>query len=241
MPQKRKSYKIAAVLAYLLCFHFSKSHGDKRFWEEARKEFGRRAPENDVSDRYFPRFARKWVKTFEETGSVNESPRRKSKLSDAEVRAVGELLRTPRYLRVVIREKVYRAGGYRWVTKVIMRKQTYNSIKEFVALHKQETKNLHYKSVLRRLRQVRHGRRLVYKNVRPLKPLTQEQKRTRKKFCIRLYRKHGQVVEGGYGSAKDLLLHYLYRVCWLDAKTYYVCPTRCGWQPAMTRPTSTPG
>jgi hypothetical protein len=223
MGQKKWQHKVAAIFAYLLCYHHMGEDGKnkEKFWKEFNTEFHRRAPEHDVSERR--KFARKWVKRFEETGSIADRQRRKSKLTDADVRAIAVALGTPRPTFVTVRKWVGRGRWKHGVIQRVTRLQGYSSLKEFVHFNPKLVKAVHWKTVLRRLRQVKCPRRLVYKTVRPLKPLLPWHKSARKKFCLGLLSRIGIFI-GGPESQIDYLLHYLYRVCWIDAKTYYVCP-----------------
>lgn len=95
MPQKKAAYKVAAVMAYLVCSHLlapNNKASEEAFWRAFRKEFAVRAPEADVSGAYLPKFARFWVKRFEETGSVSERKRRKPNMPSGVVKRIGDAL-----------------------------------------------------------------------------------------------------------------------------------------------------
>lgn len=206
------------------------SDGEQAFWLAFEKESKfRRAPEIDVSPSTRRRFAEMWVKRFEDTRLIAERLRRRPELSDNELRQLAQTLGNPA-VTAIIQPKV--VGRGRWehvVVQAILREVHYHSVQGFCSCHQILVKGSHYKTALLRLRQVVPGPRLVYKNLRPLTPLTKEHKQLRVKFCLRLLKRLGEYA-GGPESHIELSLHYLYMVRWIDAKRFWLCPkTHKAW------------
>lgn len=216
------------------------SHNKERFWKEFHLEFARRAPHHNVSKSYQRKFAKRWVNSFSSLGHVFERVRRKPNMRREEVQRIGELLMKGYKVKITV-QKLKGRGANKWQEPVREERQRYyRSIKEFVERNPEVLESMnrcHITSTqtLRRLLR-QHCPRLRRGVHHPRAPLNEVQKRDRNKCVYRLLFKVGTFVMPGL----DLLLHMLYRVCWIDSKKYYIFPRgQKVWAPAgadMTDP-----
>ena len=184
MGQKDWKYKVAAICSYLLCFHFTESHGQQKFWKEFSKEFERSAPGHNIAPSPLRKFAKKWTVSFMETGSIACLPRRRPKLCDEDARAIGVALGNPPPSTFQVTKTVGRGRYKHHITQSVQRKVHYTSLKQFLWSRGAMAMGCSLKTVHRRLRGIHFTRlRLVYKNLHPRKTLQKSHMPARKRFA----------------------------------------------------------
>lgn len=237
---KPLAMRVGAVTAYIMCLHFIASHGRQRFWREFDRAFIRQVPDHNVSQSYARKFALKWYTQFEKEGHVFEKVRRRPSMPANEVRMLGDLLMQGYKVVITVKTPVGRGANKTLEDVRISRQRYYKSIAEFikrnpVVQEKMDKYKIKSPKTLLRLLH-KYCPRLRRRVVRPRAPLNPEQVLSRKKCVFSLLPRVGMYVMPGL----DLLLHYLYRSCWVDSKKYYIFPRdMVVWAPAdvdMTDP-----
>ena len=204
--------------------------------KEFHEEFKRRAPDAHLSEGAARRLALQWSKRFEESGHVFDNRRRRPKLSDDEVRRIAAELTRQHLVEITASKAKGRGHNRRLVFYKVVRHKGQSSLKSFCLERPELVKGLHHKTVLRRLRQVCRSPKLLYKARRPVEPLSEENRKRRLRWCSDMLSGMGGVYLNLHPTIHvDPLLHKLFRVCFIDAKTYYICPsTRKVWAFAGT-------
>jgi hypothetical protein len=229
---KPLKWRIAAVMAYFMCWHLRDGPKGEPFWAAFNKKFRELEPEHDMAPGAARKFASLWVKRFKATGGLQERTRRKPNMPASVVRAIGEALMEGREVEYI---KWKKTGTGRWrhfIIERLPRWAWYSSFHQFVSLNPWvKLKMAHYKitsekTLLRLMR--RELPKLHRGMVRPRAPLTEEHKRSRSAFAHRLLKKAGHPcrLPGSNWLMRelDVLLHYLLRVCWIDEKKLYIMP-----------------
>lgn len=207
--------RVASVVAYILCFHIAIEYGWQAFWLAFVACFEALEPTHQVGATYLRRFAGAWVSQFIKLGHVLERRRQRHKMPDSVVERIGNALLEGYDVLVEV-------GVERGVPVMEVRHRWYRSIGEFVGRNEwvddllKQHGEMTLRTLRRRLHQVMKGK-LRKRWLHPRAPLTEEHKWERLNLCYRL-------LGMGVSTGVDPLLHYLSRVCWIDAKTYYIEP-----------------
>lgn len=130
---KQKSFRAAAVIAYIMCMHIMDSDGHEQFWKAYEKKFEELAQNHGVAKSYMRKFAVKWYNRFRDSYNLDERARRKPSLSDEVARRLAEKLLDGVCMEIEVEQP--QRGKKKKASVRLSRQRWYRSIAEFISMN----------------------------------------------------------------------------------------------------------